>query len=122
MRRDKGSPANLERRVEAVDTPAIRACGKLFQLLRDPTREHVRNPKASDLAHMVKTGYFRVSANALPELTEAFDAQYASLLEKNPRKDAFGQDEQRRMERLRADLSIGRWLPDVLENVIAYVG
>src|SRR6267142_1308307 len=84
---DESIPANLERRVEAVDTPAIRACGKLFQLLKDPTREHVRNPKASEVAHLVKTGYFRVSANALPELTKAFDAQYASLLEKNQRKD-----------------------------------
>jgi len=32
---DESIPANLERRVEAVDTPAIRACGKLFQLLRE---------------------------------------------------------------------------------------
>jgi len=38
-------PANLERRVEAVDTPAIRACAKLFQLLRETTREHIRNPQ-----------------------------------------------------------------------------
>jgi len=122
---DESIPANLERRVEAVDTPAIRACGKLFQLLRETTREHVRNPKASDLAHLVKTGYFRVSANALPELTKAFDAQYAALLEKHETRSSArnsDQDEQLRLERLRAELGIGRWLPDVLENVIAYVG
>jgi ATP-dependent helicase/DNAse subunit B len=120
---DESIPANLERRVEAVDTPAIRACGKLFQLLRDTTREHIRNPKTSELAHLVKTGYFRVSTGALPELTKAFDEQYASLLEKNEtRKETFVQDEQRRVERLRTDLGIGSWLPDVLENVIAYVG
>jgi ATP-dependent helicase/DNAse subunit B len=120
---DESIPANLERRVEAVDTPAIRACGKLFQLLRDTTREHIRNPKTSELAHLVKTGYFRVSTGALPELTKAFDEQYASLLEKNEtRKEEFDQDEQRRVERLRTDLGIGSWLPDVLENVIAYVG
>jgi ATP-dependent helicase/DNAse subunit B len=119
---DESIPANLERRVEAVDTPAIRACGKLFELLRDPTPEHVRNPKAREVAHLVKTGYFRVSANALPELTKTFDARYASLLEKNQRQDTSAQDEQRRVERLRADLGIGHWLPDVLENVIAYVG
>jgi len=120
---DESIPANLERRVDAVDTPAIRACGKLFQLLRDTTREHIRNPKTSELAHLVKTGYFRVSTGALPELTKAFDEQYASLLEKNEtRKETFDQDEQRRVERLRIDLGIGSWLPDVLENVIAYVG
>src|SRR5258705_3046610 len=90
--------------VEAVNPPAIRACGKLFQLLRETTREHVRNPKASELAHLVKTGYFRVSANALPELTKVFDAQYAALLEKNETRSSArnsDQDQQRRLERLR---------------------
>lgn len=124
---DESIPANLERRVEAVDTPAIRACGKLFQLLKETTREHLSNPKTSELAHLVKTGYFRVAAGALPNLTSAFDAQYASLLENHDpkstaRKEISAQDEQRRVERLRAELGIGRWLPDVLENVIAYVG
>ncbi|MDX6443460.1 MAG: ATP-dependent helicase/nuclease subunit [Blastocatellia bacterium] len=123
---DESIPANLERRVEAVDTPAIRACGKLFQLLRETNREHIRNPKASDLAHLVKTGYFRVAVDALPELIETFDEQYASLLRDETRPRAGQQtsdlDEERRTERLRADLGIGRWLPDVLENVIAYVG
>jgi ATP-dependent helicase/DNAse subunit B len=122
---DESIPANLERRVEALDTPAMRACGKLFQLLRETTPEHVRNPKASELAPLVKTGYFRVSAKMLPELTKAFDAHYASLLEENktrsPERDS-DQDEARRLERLRRDLGIGRWSPDLLENVIAYVG
>ncbi len=122
---DESIPANLERRVEAVETPAMRACGKLFQLLKDTTREHIRNPKASDLAHLVKTGYFRASANALPELTKVFDQQYTSLLAKDrgsQRNETSDQDEQRRVERLRTELGIGRWLPDTLENVIAYVG
>ncbi|HEY5073540.1 MAG TPA: PD-(D/E)XK nuclease family protein, partial [Pyrinomonadaceae bacterium] len=124
---DESIPTNLERRVEAVDVPAVRACGKLFQLLKDTSREHIRNPKASELAHLVKTEYFRVSTDDLPELTKTFDAKYASLLAKNePRspsvRNVSDQDEQRRIERLRAELGIGRWLPDVLENVIAYVG
>jgi ATP-dependent helicase/DNAse subunit B len=123
---EESIPANLERRVEAVDTPAIRACGKLFQLLREPTREHLRNPKASELAHLVKTGYFRVAADALPELTKIFDEQYKSLLRDETRSFARQQtsepDEERYAERLRADLGIGDWRPDVLENVIAYVG
>jgi ATP-dependent helicase/DNAse subunit B len=124
---DESIPTNLERRVEAVDVPAVRACGKLFQLLKDTSREHLRDPKASELAHLVKTEYFRVSTDDLPELTKTFDAKYASLLAKNePRspsvRNVSDQDEQRRIERLRAELGIGRWLPDVLENVIAYVG
>jgi ATP-dependent helicase/DNAse subunit B len=124
---DESIPTNLERRVEAVDVPAVRACGKLFQLLKDTSREHLRDPKASELAHLVKTEYFRVSTDDLPELTKTFDAKYALLLAKNePRspsvRNVSDQDEQRRIERLRAELGIGRWLPDVLENVIAYVG
>ncbi len=123
---DESVPVNLERRVEAVDTPAIRAAGKLFTLLRVPTREHLRNPKASELAHLVKTGYFRVAENALPELSKTFDEQYHSLLLEetrlHTRRQTAAADEERRTERLRYDLGIGRWLPDVLENVIAYVG
>jgi ATP-dependent helicase/DNAse subunit B len=122
---DESIPANLERRVEAVNVPVIRACGKLFQLFKDTAREHIRNPKASELAHLIKTEYFRVSSDDLPELTRTFDEKYASLLDKNePRSPDTrdSQDEQRRLERLRAELGIGRWLPDVLENVIAYVG
>ncbi|MDX6557980.1 MAG: ATP-dependent helicase/nuclease subunit, partial [Blastocatellia bacterium] len=112
---DESIPANLERRVEAVDTPAIRACGKLFQLLKDTQREHIRNPKTSDLAHLVKTGYFRVSTNALPELTKAFEAEYAALLVDDRTNLSLSDSK-------RADLGVGRWRPDVLENVIAYVG
>ena len=124
---DESIPTNLERRVEAVDVPAVRACGKLFQLLKDTSREHLRDPKASELAHLVKTEYFRVSTDDLPELTKTFDGKYASLLAKNETRspasrETSDQDERRRNERLRAELGIGRWLPDVLENVIAYVG
>ena len=127
---EESIPCDLERRVEAMHVPALRACGKLFQLLREPAREDLKNPKASDLAHLLKTGYFRISPDDLPELTEAFDAKYATLLQKDearPAKQTDENDDQseresRRGERLRADLGIGRWAPDVLENVIAYVG
>ena len=107
-------PCNLERRVAANDIPCIRAAAKLLQILRDPERDHVTNPKASDLAHLIKTDYFRLSDEQLQELTRAFDAQYAMLLA------ASDQDE--RNESRRFGLGIGRWAPDVIENVIAYVG
>src|SRR5439155_27319802 len=77
---DESIPCNLERRVEAVHVPAVRASGKLFQLLKDSMREHIKNPKASEFAHLVKTDYFRVSPKDLQELTEAFDQRYAALL------------------------------------------
>jgi len=113
---DESIPANLERRVEAVDTPAIRASGKLFELLRDTSREHIRDPKASELAHLVKTEYFRVSPDDLPELIKEFEAKYASLLSDGVATNSTMPDWKR------AELGIGRWLPDMLENVIAYVG
>ena len=113
---DESIPANLERRVEAVDVPAIRASGKLFQLLKDTKREHLKNPKASELAHLVKTEYFRVSPVDLPELTRAFDAKYSSLLVDERSASSSLPDWKR------SELGIGRWLPDALENAIAYVG
>ena len=118
---DESIPCNLERRVEAVHVPAVRASGKLFQLLKDSMREHIKNPKASEFAHLVKTDYFRVSPKDLQELTEAFDTKYAALL----RAEHMGRPSTNLSlsdTNQRAALGVGRWAPDVLENVIAYVG
>ncbi|HSP63598.1 MAG TPA: PD-(D/E)XK nuclease family protein, partial [Pyrinomonadaceae bacterium] len=112
---DESIPCNLERRVEAIHVPAVRACGKLFQLLKEPAREDFRNPKAGDIAHLLKTDYFRVSPENLAALTEDFDKKYASMLADSASKDSTE-------SKLRIALGIGHWSPDILENVIAYVG
>jgi RecB family exonuclease len=111
---DEGIPCNLERRVEAKDIPGIRACGKLFQLLQNP-HEETANPKASEIAHLIKTRYFRASDQSLEQLAIQFDQKYSSLLD-DPTRQTTSND------KLRAALRIGRWNPDDLENVIAYVG
>ncbi|HEY0346889.1 MAG TPA: hypothetical protein VGC60_01920, partial [Pyrinomonadaceae bacterium] len=111
---DESIPCNLERRVEAKDVPAVRACGKLFLLLKE-SQESARNPRETDLAHLIKTDYFRPAQANLDELAKTFDEKYASLL-----NDANQPDESN--EKLRAALGIGSWKPDDLENVIAYVG
>jgi ATP-dependent helicase/DNAse subunit B len=111
---DEGIPLNLERRVEARDIPAIRACGKLFQLLQNP-HEAAANPKASEIAHLIKTHYFRASQGSVEQLAQQFDQKYSSLLDDLPKPPAAH-------DKLRAGLGIGRWTPDNLENVIAYVG
>jgi len=111
---DESIPCNLERRVEAKDVPAVRACGKLFLLLKE-SRESARNPRGADIAHLIKTDYFRPAKENLDELAKTFDEKYASLL-----NDANQPDESN--EKLRAALGIGSWKPDDLENVIAYVG
>ncbi len=110
---DESIPCNLERRVEASHVPAIRACDKLFQILKEP-RDHVTNPKTSDVGHLIKTGYFQPSQNALDELAKGFDNKYGALLSPAAGADTNG--------RLRQKLGIGKWRPDELENVIAYVG
>ncbi|HEV8588081.1 MAG TPA: 3'-5' exonuclease, partial [Pyrinomonadaceae bacterium] len=74
-------PCNLERRVAANDIPCVRATAKLFQILRSSEREHVIDPKTSELAHLVKTGYFRVSRADVELLKQTFDRQYAKLLD-----------------------------------------
>ena len=107
-------PCNLERRVPANEIPSVRASGKLFQILKSREREHVIDPKANDLAHLVKTGYFRISSDDIERLRETFNKQYAKLLDVEPDTD--------RDARLRIRLGIGAWSPDVIENVIAYVG
>jgi ATP-dependent helicase/DNAse subunit B len=105
---------NLERRVAANEIPSVRASAKLFQILKSPEREHVVDPKADDLAHLVKTGYLRIPSEDLEKLTKTFDKQYAKLLEDEP------DSERNARQRLRH--GIGIWSPDIIENVIAYVG
>src|SRR5436190_5040189 len=111
---DEGIPCNLESRVEANDIPAIRACGKLFQLLQKP-HEETANPKAGEIAHLIKTHYFRASNESLEQLAQQFEQKYSSLLDDSLKQPASH-------DKLRAALGIRRWKPDDLENVIAYVG
>ena len=110
---DESIPCNLERRIEAEHVPAIRACDKLFQILKEP-REHLTNPRTSDLGHLIKTGYFQPSPKALEELAKAFDAKYAALVLTTTEAESNAG--------VRQKLGIGQWRPDDLENVIAYVG
>jgi ATP-dependent helicase/DNAse subunit B len=112
---DESIPCNLERRLEAIHVPAVRACGKLFALLTEPAREDFRNPKAGDIAHLLKTDYFRVAPEDLTALTEDFDQKYAPMLAAGISKGATE-------SKLKNALGIGHWSPDILENVIAYVG
>lgn len=107
-------PCNLERRTAANEVPCLRAAAKLFEILKDPDRDHVTNSKASDLAHLIKTDYFRLSEEQLQALTIVFDEQYADLLDQTENAE--------RNANRRFALGIGRWSPDVIENVIAYVG
>ena len=126
---EESIPCNLERRIDALEVPAVRACAKLFQILKEPAREQFNDPKVNELADLLKTDYFRLSPQALDTLAADFDVKFARLLQKDDpdlavtEAGASQRDlELRRAERLRRDLGIGQWVPDLLENVIAYVG
>src|SRR5205823_5931118 len=86
---DESIPCNLERRVEAQQIPAVRACGKLFQLLKETSREDFKNPRASDLAHLIKTGYFSLPKENLTALVEIFDKQFVALLQDKSGTERF---------------------------------
>jgi len=122
---EESIPCNLQRRVAAFDIPSLRACAKLFQLLKEPSPEKFKNPKCSEIAHLIKTGYFRPSNKDLNALAETFAGRFQQLLEAERADFALrrrSETESDEAERLRARFGIGRWNPDILENVIAYVG
>jgi len=115
--RDEGIPCNVERQIEAIEIPAVRACQKLFQMLG---HEGSSALKSSDIADLVKSDYFRLSDGELASLQEQFELEYAEVLQ--PDGASAPTNDGRRMERLRYELGIGRWDADSLENVIAFVG
>lgn len=103
-------PCSLEQRMRLADVPAARAALKLFELLMKLAREGAATLKASELAGLVKSGYFRLSEVELETLRERFSRDDSGLL------DASG------FRRGPSETNVGQWDPDELENVIAFVG
>ena len=99
-------PCNVERAISLAEIPAVRAVLKLFQILAD--ERDAKDPRVTDLADLIKSGYFRLSDGTVREL----------------RNDASVTQEQRLQFAADAgDKSgVGFWNPDELENVFAYVG
>lgn len=118
---DEAIACSLDRRVEAPAIPSVRACGKLFRLLKEPAAD-VKNPKATDLAHLIKTDYFRLPDTTLEQLASRFDAKYQYLLDDRKTGAPATETQALQSAKLRARLGIGRWRSDDLENVIAYIG
>jgi ATP-dependent helicase/DNAse subunit B len=115
--REESLPCNLEMRVDANDVPANRAALKLLAILEQLSREESAAPKISQLADLVKSGYFRLNEDDLGALSTRFDAEYCLLLLENdqPLDSA-------RAEQLKKRYRIGVWDADALENAFAYVG
>ncbi|HXU37399.1 MAG TPA: PD-(D/E)XK nuclease family protein [Blastocatellia bacterium] len=103
-------PCSLDQRTKLSDVPAARAALKLFELLMKLAREGDATLKASELAGLVKSGYFRLSEAELRPLREQFSRDYPHLLD----VDGF--------RRGPFETNVGQWDADELENVIAFVG
>jgi ATP-dependent helicase/DNAse subunit B len=107
---EESVPCSLERRMRLADVPAVRAALKLFELLMKLAREGTSTLKASELAGLVKSGYFRLPEVELDSLRERFNRDHAHLL------DAGG------FRKGPAETNVGHWDADEIENVIAFVG
>lgn len=107
---EESVPCSLDQRTRISDVPAARAALKLFELLMKLAREGDSTLKASDLAGLVKSGFFRLSEADLDALRARFNQEDAHLLE------AAG------FRRGPSETNVGEWDPDELENVIAFVG
>ncbi|MBA3512778.1 MAG: PD-(D/E)XK nuclease family protein [Pyrinomonadaceae bacterium] len=119
--REESIPCNLERRMETVEIPAVRAARKLFQLLTELAEDVTPSIRISILADLIKSEYFRLADDELATLADDFAQSYAALL-RLENNGSFAPVDREREEWLSREAGIGRWDVDGLENVIAYVG
>ncbi|MDT4965834.1 MAG: ATP-dependent helicase/nuclease subunit [Acidobacteriota bacterium] len=113
---DEAIPCTVEHVVALAEVPAVRAILKLFQIIA--SHEDDTNLRVRDLADLIKSGYFQLSARTILELRNELapsSAAYASgAVEVEP--------EGVRRSSLDNVPGPGEWDPDALENVLAYVG
>ena len=102
---EEAIPVAMGRRTPAVEIPAVRAALKLIEMLIEMRREQQQTAKVSDLADLIKSGYFRLSREDVAMLAERFERDWVFESEEAARRQ-----------------SQQRWDADELENVIAYVG
>ena len=102
---EEAIPVALGRRTPAVEIPAVRAALKLIEMLIEIRREQQSTAKVSDLADLIKSGYFRLSTDEVAMLAERFERDWVFESEEAARRQ-----------------SPPHWDADELENVIAYVG
>ena len=107
---EESIPCSLRRRIQLADVPAARASAKLFELLIELSREGTGIVKVSDLADVLKSGYFRLSEAELDSLRTRFTQKNQHLLSVPGYRR--GPDA----------TNVGQWDVDELENVVAFVG
>lgn len=117
---DEAIPCNIERSVNLAEIPAVRALLKLFQILAD--ERDSKDPRVTDLADLIKSGYFRLSDESIRELRDGEGVPQEQLLRFV--SESIGADSMQTSNTIPAlnDRGFGSWNPDELENVFAYVG
>ncbi|MFN2511122.1 MAG: PD-(D/E)XK nuclease family protein [Pyrinomonadaceae bacterium] len=127
--REELLPCNLETRIEANDIPANRAALKLFAILEQLSRDETTPPRASEIADLIKSEYFRLNDQELKLLSARFDTEYADLCRGVPPWAPHRHIGTRLVttppERNDGASTAGRpyvWNADALENAFAYVG
>ena len=117
---EENIPCTVERSLNLSDVPAIRAVLKLFQILAD--NRDSANPRVSDLADLIKSGYFRLSEDVIRRLLAVPNEQQAQL--PGLETDTVGviSSNSTDMETSAENRDENPWNPDKLENVFAYVG
>ncbi len=103
-------PCALGHRIALTEVPEVRAALKLFDMLIELSSENASSLKMSELADLLKSGYFRLSEPELDLLREWFNHEHQQLL--NLSGFQRGPDQ----------TNVGSWDADELENVIAFVG
>jgi ATP-dependent helicase/nuclease subunit B len=99
----------LNSRIELTEVPAVRAAVKLFDLLIALGGD-TGALKANKIADLAKSGYFGLSEDELAGLRARFELQDLKLV------DIPG------YRREPAELKVGFWDVDELENAVAFVG
>ncbi len=114
--REESIPCDLELRLDIREIPVVRAARKVFELLRQMAIDEPASLRIRDIADLIKSGYFRLASQTLSSLKQLFEQNYLQLLRFN------GLNTSESQLRLEYELGIGHWVPDLLENVVAYVG
>lgn len=117
---DESIPCTIERTVDLAQIPAVRAVLKLFQILAD--ERDSKDPRVTDLADLIKSGYFRLSEESIRELRGGFGSTDEPLLQFETGNSATDSRRSGYANSSLEDRGFGSWNPDELENVFAYVG
>ena len=119
--KDEEIACDLDRRINVIEIPAIKAARKVFEMLDGLARAEKSDVKISDLADLIKSEYVRLSEDELSELNKTFEQNFGALLSIGENTNGVT-DANARRERMKYVLGVGRWDPDSLENTVAFVG